>query len=256
VSIAGPPLSPRLGATLGAGREWRRRLRLHHVPLAVGSAALIVLLMTLTPFASGGHASVSFGLTLDGLDPGSRAFVPRLTRATGYVGLGLLAMTLLVGPANLMLGRRNPVSSYLRRDIGIWTAVVSVLHVIAGLQTGHGGRGAFGFVEFFVAGGRPLLDRVGLGNWTGLAALVIVAGLLAISNNRSVRELRGTRWKSLQRLNYTLFILVVVHAVLYGALGRRSAFTAVFVVLVGAVLLGQGAGIWLWRRRHLCADLR
>ena len=39
--------------------------------------------------------------------------------ATGYVATGLLALTLLVGPANLLLRRRNPISSYLRRDAGI-----------------------------------------------------------------------------------------------------------------------------------------
>ena len=254
MSIAGPPLSGRLGATLGAGRGWRRRLLFHHVPLALGSAVGVVLLVSLSPFADGGHGDVSLGLDLGNVDPASRGFVSRLTRATGYVALGLLALTLLIGPANLLLRRRNPLSSYLRRDIGIWTAVVSVVHVIVGFQTGHGGAGAFGFVGFFVAGGGPLLNRFGLGNWTGLAALVIVAGLLAISNNRSVRELKGMRWKSLQRLNYTLFALVIAHAVLYGALGRTSAFTPLFLFLVGAVLAGQGGGIWLWRRRHLQAD--
>jgi methionine sulfoxide reductase heme-binding subunit len=255
VSIAEPPLSGRLGATLGAGRDWRRRLLLHHAPLFLGSGLVVVLLLALAPFANSGHGNISVGLELGGLDPGSRAFVSRATRATGYVALGLLALTLLVGPANLVIGRRNPVSSYLRRDIGIWTAGVSVLHVIVGLQTGHGGGGAFRFVQFFVADGRPLMSRVGLGNWTGLAALVIVAGLLAISNNRSVRELKGTRWKSLQRLNYTLFALVVVHAVLYGALGMTSAFAPLFLSLVGAVLAGQAAGIWLWRRRRVHTDM-
>src|SRR5438270_8452590 len=45
----------------------------------------------------------------------------RLTVATGYVAIGLLALTLLVGPANLLFRRRNSVSSYLRRDAGMWT---------------------------------------------------------------------------------------------------------------------------------------
>lgn len=45
--------------------------------------------------------------------------------ATGYVALGLLAFTLLIGPANLLLRRRNPVSNYLRRDAGAWTAISS-----------------------------------------------------------------------------------------------------------------------------------
>jgi hypothetical protein len=49
---------------------------------------------------------------------GDGAFVQRFTVATGYVVTGLLALTLLIGPANLVLRRRNPVSSYLRRVSG------------------------------------------------------------------------------------------------------------------------------------------
>ncbi len=241
--------SKQLGATLGAGRDWRRRLLLHHVPLALASAAALLLYMGLSTSATGGHGDISLGLDPSSLAPGSKGFVSRLTRATGYVGLGLLALTLLVGPANLLLRRRNPVSSYLRRDMGTWTAAVSILHVIAGFQTGHGGSGISGVLDFFFADGRPLTNRLGLGNWTGLAALVIVVGLLAISTNRSVRELKGSRWKSLQRLNYTLFALVVAHALFYGALGMTSIFTSVFIVTVSAVLFGQALGIWLWRRR-------
>src|SRR5919197_5181120 len=58
----------------------------------------------------------------------------RFTVATAYVATGLLVLTLLIGPANLLLRRRNPVSSYLRRDVGTWTALFSVIHVFYGLQ--------------------------------------------------------------------------------------------------------------------------
>jgi hypothetical protein len=37
-----------------------------------------------------------------------RSFERRLTTATGYVALGLLALTLLIGPVNLLLRRRIP----------------------------------------------------------------------------------------------------------------------------------------------------
>jgi DMSO/TMAO reductase YedYZ heme-binding membrane subunit len=112
-------------------------------------------------------------------------------------------------------------------------------------------RRIFGFVDYFVADGRPLTDSFGLGNWTGLAATVIVVGLLVTSTERSLRDLRAARWKDLQRLNYALFPLVVVHAVFYGALRRMtSPFTVLLVLTVIAVVLGQAVGIWLWRRRH------
>jgi sulfoxide reductase heme-binding subunit YedZ len=235
--------SSRLGRTLGAGGQWRRRLLLHHMPTALASAAAIVLFMGLAPFTHRSIFSGAFSLSL-------------LTVATGYVATLLLALTLLVGPANLLFRRRNPVSSYLRRDLGTWTAVFSVVHVIVGFQV-RGGSGPFSFVDFFVADGRPLTNSFGLGNWTGLAALVIVVGLLALSTNRSMQELRAERWKSLQRLNYTLFALVVAHAVFYGALSRpTSPFTLILASTVIAVFIGQAGGTWLYRRRRYARAAR
>jgi sulfoxide reductase heme-binding subunit YedZ len=181
---------------------------------------------------------------------GGGSFMRRLASPTGDVALVLLAITLLIGPANLLLRRRNPPNSYLRRDVGTWTAIWSVVHVVVGFQA-HGPGGAFGFVRYFVADGRPLTNSFGWGNWTGLAVTVIVTGLLVISTDRYVRELKSRRWKDVQRLNYTLFALVVLHAVFYGALRRMtSPFTIVLLVSVIVVLLGQAVGIWLWRRAH------
>lgn len=242
--------SAQLGRTLGAGRDWRRRLLLHHAPIAVASAVVLVLFMGLSPFTSGGHGDISLRVEPGSLEPGSHAFMSRFTVATGYVGFGLLGLTLLIGPANLLLRRRNPVSSYLRRDLGTWTAIFSAVHVIVGFQVRSDG-GIFSFLAYFVADGGPLTNSFGLGNWTGLAALVIVVGLLAISTNRSVRELKAERWKNLQRLNYTLFALVVLHAVFYGALRRpASPFSILLIFTVIAVLFGQAVGIRLWRRRN------
>jgi methionine sulfoxide reductase heme-binding subunit len=269
--------SQRLGRPLGTSRDWRRRLLLHHLPLALASVLVLVLFLGLSPFAAGGYPELdrASGATVpaarntaSGSTPpdhggGQSAGLPlrfelpdrismsRLTVATGYLALGLLALTLLVGPANLLLGRRNPVSSWLRRDVGAWTAIATVVHVILGLQL-HGGRSeSLRFLGYFVAGGRPLTTSFGLGNWTGLAALVIVVGLLALSTDGALRELKARRWKRLQRLNYALFALVILHAYFYGALLRStSPFTLLLLVIVTAVFVGQATGIWLWRRRR------
>jgi sulfoxide reductase heme-binding subunit YedZ len=179
--------------------------------------------------------------------------IQQFTVATGYVGVGLLALTLLLGPANLLLRRRNPVSSYLRRDVGIWTAIFSVVHVIAALlmHVSHGSTVVASFLHFFVSeDGSPLTNSFGLGNWTGLAALVIVLGLLATSSDAALRVLKARPWKWLQRLTYALFVLVLLHALFYGALLRTtSPFTLLLVLSVIGVLLGQAAGLWLWRQR-------
>ncbi|HEU5318756.1 MAG TPA: ferric reductase-like transmembrane domain-containing protein, partial [Chloroflexota bacterium] len=169
----------------------------------------------------------------------SRVSLARFTTATGDVALALLAATLLIGPANLLLRRRTPVSHYLRRDVGTWTALLSVVHVIAGFQV-HGAPGSLGdrIRSYFLArDGRPLTDAFGLGNWTGLAATLIVLGLLAISSNAALRAVKARPWKWLQRLNYVLFALVVAHAVFYGALLRTASHTtAMLAISVIAVL--------------------
>jgi len=134
--------------------------------------------------------------------------------------------------------------------VGAWTAVFSVVHVILGLQV-HGSGQLSGFLGYFVApDGTLLLNSFGLGNWTGLAATVIVVGLLAISSDLALRKLKAGRWKWLQRLNYALFALVIAHAFFYGALLRvTSPFTVLLGLSVIAVFVGQAVGVWLWRRR-------
>ena len=108
----------RNGAPLGTGRDLRRRLVAHHLPIAVASAMGLVVLVRVSP----GH---SRGISIQ-----------RLVSPTGDVALVLLAVTLLIGPAQLLLRRRNPPHTYLRRDVGIWTAVWSLIHVIVSFQ-GH-----------------------------------------------------------------------------------------------------------------------
>lgn len=256
--------SSRRGATLGTNGDIRRRLLLHYAPLAVASTAVFLVFMYSWPFTNfyptgdilNGSLPREFPAgkfsPMDG-PPGAatgNAPIRQATDATGYVALGLGALTLLLGPANLMLRRRNPVSSYLRRDIGIAAVIASCVHVVLGFQI----HGTGDLLNYFYADGSlrtNSFDSFGLGNWTGLAALVIVVGLLAISTDGSIRELRGARWKNLQRLNYAAFALMVLHAFFYGALSRASApFTLLLLVLVFGVFVGQAVGVRLWMRRN------
>jgi sulfoxide reductase heme-binding subunit YedZ len=271
---------------LGTSGDLRRRFLFHHVPLALASAGVLVLFMSLPLFDASKqpHADILSGTFpqeragdhIEPTDHGGRhggpmdhgggdtssltpsrdqmrhrSFARQFTLATGYVALGLLALTLLIGPANLLLRKRNPISSYLSRDVGTWAVIGSVVHVIFGLQV-HGRGQISDFLDYFVArDGSPRLNSFGLGNWTGLAALVIVVGLLAISSDAALRKLKARPWKRLQRLNYALFALVVAHAFFYGALLRvTSPFTLLLGVSVIAVFVGQAVGVCLWRRRY------
>jgi sulfoxide reductase heme-binding subunit YedZ len=313
--MATAPAPPSSIQPLGTNGDQRRRFLLHHMPLALASALLLVLFMTGPLFdahayeqgdivsgtfpqarstarpadhggdhaghtALGGHGQRSVRRPAEresmghaGGNTGSRHHggsntepkdqredsslarkVQRFTVATGYVGVGFLAFTLLLGPANLLLRRRNPVSSYLRRDAGIWTAIFSIVHVISAvlMHVSHGSGVISSFVHFFVAqDGAPLTNSFGLGNWTGLAASAIVLGLLATSSDVALRKLRAAPWKWLQRLTYALFGLVILHAFFYGALLRMtSPFTLLLVISLVTVLVGQGVGFWLWQRMH------
>ena len=305
---------------LGANSDWRRRLPFHHAPLAIVSAVVLVLFMTLPSFESneypagdifsgtfpkeftggtaehetltgggsgpmepsGGQApqqqgsehqrpqhdagaapSQPTGEQGGAVEPtraseASRASertllglnVRRFTFATGYVALVLLGLTLLVGPANLILRRRHPVSNFLARDVGTWAVIASAVHVIYGVEV-HGGLTVSGFLAMLFRDGEPLTNSFGLANWTGLAATVIAVGLLAISSNFALGKLKARTWKNLQRLNYALFALVLLHAFFYGALVRlESPFTPLLVISVIAVFVGQAVGVWLWRQRY------
>lgn len=175
----------------------------------------------------------------------------RLSTMTGYFALVLIAVTLLIGPVSLLRGRRVPVSTYLRRDIGIWSAGVSIAHVVFGFLAKHGDGQLLGY--FFEAGDRSriLTNAFGLANWAGLAAVVIVAGLAAISSDWALHRLKAKRWKRLQRWNYALALLTAAHAVLYGALWRLSSpYTITLVSSTALVVVAQAIGVRLWRRRR------
>ena len=122
----------------------------------------------------------------------------------GYLGLVFLAMSLIIGPWNTLCSRSNPLSINLRRDIGIWTGIFSIVHVITGLQVHMNGK--FWLYFIFPLDEARLLpiryDPFGIANYMGLAATLLVIVLLAVSNNFSMRKLRAKLWKRIQRSNY------------------------------------------------------
>lgn len=163
---------------------------------------------------------------------GAASPMTRLSMASAYAGLFLLAATLTIGPWNKLRGRANPVSSYLRRDIGIWAGMLGIVHVILGLQVHMDGK----FWLYFLPPPDatyhfPLrIDAFGLTNYAGLMAGLLLLMLLALSNNASLRALGAVRWKRLQRWNYAVAALVVVHGAVYQLLEKRAMG---FVLLFG-----------------------
>lgn len=175
----------------------------------------------------------------------------RLSLATGYVGLALLGATLVTGALNVLRDLRNPVSTDLRRDLGIWCGLISLGHVVIGLQVHLGNM----LLYFFHEAGEakrlvPRFDLFGFANYTGLIAALVVVLLLALSNDASLRSLGRKRWKFWQRWNYAVMGLVVLHSIAYQILERRQLqYLLLFSVIVGPAFIFQISGFRRQRRK-------
>ena len=208
----------------------RRRLVRHHLPIGGGAMLLTLLLHSISASPEA-------------------AF--RWSVAAAYTALTLLALALAIGPLAVLGSRPSPVSSDLRRDLGIWSAIVSLVHVVIGLQVHHQGRWWLYFFKETPTGALALLslrrDLFGLANYLGLIATVLVVVLLAISNDRSLRWLGAVRWKAWQRWSYYLGVLVVAHGAAYQLLERQW----LVAVLVAGGLVGGVAWLQLAGRRRV-----
>ena len=208
-------------------KQDRLRLRLvrHHLPLGSVATLAAVLLYVTRPYSD---------------------VISKASFATAYPALGLLAATLLLGPWNLLRRRPNPVSSDLRRDVGIWAGIYGVLHAVIGQCVHLRGRPwlyyIYGPTEHHHS--FPVRhDLFGMANYTGLAGTLLLIALLATSNDYALRALGTPRWKQLQRWNYAVFGLSAVHAIGYLAIEKQKAsFVATVVVCLAIALLFQAAG--------------
>lgn len=170
----------------------------------------------------------------------------RLSMATAYVSLALLMATLMIGPLNVVRGRANPVSISLRRDVGIWGGIAGLTHLVVGLQVHLKGnmRQYFLFPPEWERAFPLRFDTFGLTNWAGLLSGLLLVLLLCLSNDFSLRRLGAVRWKSLQRWNYAMFVLLVLHGVIYqfAIESRRWGWVAVFGTFVVFAVTAQVAG--------------
>ncbi len=81
-------------------------------------------------------------------------------------------------------------------------------------------------------------------------AALVIALLLALSNDASLRLLGSRRWKFLQRWNYAAIFLVVLHSLGYQITeNRQLPYLLLFSVIVGAVLIIQFLGFRRQKRK-------
>jgi len=172
-----------------------------------------------------------------------RDVISHLSIATAYPALLLTAGAVLVGPCNVLRGRSYPVSSDLRRDVGIWAGIMALLHTVIGLDVHLRGRP---WLYFLDQQGHVRHDLFGVANYTGLVAALLFLLLLAISNDLSLRHFGPRKWKSLQRWTYLAVTLSVLHGIAYQRIEKRqTAYEATLWGVTALVAIFQVAG---WRR--------
>ncbi len=171
--------------------------------------------------------------------------------STAYVSLLFLGLTLITGPINLLRKRRNPVSTDLRRDIGIWSGIIGLAHVAIGWQVHMGNMLLYFFKEDKTTNDLTLRsDLFGFANYTGLAGALILVLLLALSNDLSLRKLKAPRWKYWQRWNYLFYLLVIIHAISYQVIEKRKIpYPILLTVLLLPVLIIQLIGYFRYKKR-------
>lgn len=200
----------------------------HHLPLGLASMFCVWLL-----YATRDYSDV----------------LTRLSFATAYPALVLLAAALIIGPWRTLSGKSRVISLDLRRDVGIWAGILGVLHA--------------GFGQFVHLRGRPWLyyiyekwdvmplryDMFGFSNYTGLIATLLLIALLATSNDASLRKLGTPGWKQLQRWNYVCFGLTALHTFGY-LLGIKAPQPPLIAVAALCVAIAATLQYLGWRRRR------
>lgn len=182
------------------------------------------------------------------LNRANRNTITSITQSSGYISILILAVSLLVGPVNLLLKKKNPVSSYFRRDISIVGGTLAILHSITGLFVHLRGKTWLYFLNENENGYSIRHDNFGLANYTGLMSALIIIMLLIMSNDYLLKKLNPSVWKNLQRVSYLMFILIIIHCYFY-TIGKDNLNIIYFfyIPMITIVLTFQITGIWLKR---------
>lgn len=221
-----------MGSSVIQQQRLQSRIVRHHLPLLLICAATVAMLYFTRPYPD---------------------VLTRLSFSTAYPAIVLLAFTLITGPWNVLRRHGNPVSSHLRRDVGIWAGVLGIVHTAVGQCVHLRGRPWLYYVygpQEHHHGMRH--DVFGFANYTGALSVLLLALLLATSNDFSLRRLGTPGWKSLQRWNYAVFALAAAHAIGYLVIEQQKLpFDTAIAVCITITLTLQAWGFGARRRMRV-----
>lgn len=200
-----------------------RRLLRHHLPIGVATVLSISVLYVTRSYPD---------------------VITRLSFATAYPALVLLAITLSIGPWKVLQRQQMGSSIDLRRDFGIWAGIIGLSHAAAGQFVHLRGRPWLYYIydDWQLKHVQPFrYDLFGIANDTGLLATLVLLLLLATSNDWSLRKFRTPGWKRLQRWSYVCFGLTAVHTFAYqlGIKGLNLPYVTTAVAAVATTVVIQ-----------------
>ncbi len=207
-----------------------RRRQLHHLVLA----CLTVVSLS---------AAIVYGPAAQALD--------RFSIVSAYVCFALFAGALLLGPLRAIRGGRPSTNDYLRRDIGVWAALIGIAHLV--IATGLSMDASY--LDAYVNGTSKAPSegvRTQLFAWGSILGFVVglvFLMLLALSSNQAIRLLGPRLWKKLQRTSYLAFALSAIHGFAFQILESREwILIAVILLTVALVIAAQLMGVMAVRR--------
>jgi sulfoxide reductase heme-binding subunit YedZ len=211
-------------------KTFQERLKIHYLPLLIIVAIVIVIFHHKWP---------------------NKDLIIYIADASGYISLILITFSLMIGPINLVFHRKNPISTYFRRDIGITGGLLAILHSVTGLFVHLRGKSWMYFLNKTDHEYTIRLDNFGKANYIGLISCLIIILLLMTSNDYSIRKLDRMAWKNIQRFFYLAFILAIIHCIYYRIVQTNlNLIWYLYVPLLITVILFQVAGIREKVRSH------
>jgi len=175
----------------------------------------------------------------------------RLWRAIGDAGYLLLFMTLIIGPLSILWPRTNSLLS-LRREVGIWFAIMAITH---GILIAHGWAN-WDVAKFFGYEFIPQFDTFsraepgfGLANLLGFVVFLWIAILALTSSDKAMKWLGTSSWKWLHTGSSIVFYLVAIHTAYFlfmhftgsyhKSIPPQSTFVIPFIVMSVFVIVLQ-----------------